>query len=133
MTANSGGFLRRIGTWMGCASVMLVVSGVAMAQMSEYPTGISRRMGFSHGYGYVPPGKFDTAPGKKQGFADVDKPKDYRVCIVGAHGRLVVDGKSFPMDHGDCHDVSGKSLSFENDSKDVETHGSYVRIESTGQ
>ena len=127
-----GGSIRRIIS-MGCASVMLVVSGPALAQTSDYPTSTSRKLGYSHGYGFLGKGAFDAEPGKKQGFADVDEPKIYRVCIVGAHGRLIVDGQSFPMDHGDCHDVSGKSLSFMNDSKDVETHGSYEMLDLTGQ
>ena len=124
MTGNLGGSTRRI-IWMSCASVMLVVSGTALAQTSEYPSANRQELGLSHGYGVRGPGLFDTEPGKEQGFVDVDEPKTYRVCIVGAHGKLIVDGKSFPMDHGDCHDVTGKSLSFMNDSKDVDTHGSY--------
>ncbi len=131
MTSYLCGSTRRI-IWIGCASVMLVVSGTALAQMSEYPTTRSHRMGHSHGYGYLGQGTFDAEPGKKQGFADVDEPKTYRICIVGAHGKLIVDGESFPMDHGDCRDVTGKSLSFVNDSKDVETHGSYESVDLTG-
>ena len=121
VTTYCGKSTRRF-IFMGCASVMLVVSGTAMAQ-PLYTLKQSRHMS-------IAPGTFDAEPGETQGFVDNDEPGAYRICIVGAHGELIVDGKkNLLMDHGDCYDISGKRLSFKNNSKDVETHGSYSRVE----
>lgn len=119
-------FARNICAAGGVLVAAALLPAVSFAQ-SAYPTGgsmkASRGHGVSHGY-------FDVNPGKSHSIADVSESETYRICVEGKGGKLIIDGKKeIPLDHGDCHDASGKTFEFKADEggKD-ETEGYYRHL-----